>query len=89
MKVPVADTHRDLGGIDGFPIGVGNGEIGGAGADPRIDHWDRMGIGLLGLHSGNRQNKSRDKQDETVDAHSYESTPAEAPGKGRKAPDHL
>ena len=45
---PVGDVDFDLGGIHRGATGVGDGEIGGAGADAAVEDGDGLGIGLLG-----------------------------------------
>ena len=51
----VGDVNFHFGGIDGFVIGAGNGEIGRAGAQSGIDHGNGMRIWGLRLGEGNQQ----------------------------------
>jgi hypothetical protein len=50
----VGDVDFDLGRIHGGTSRVGDGEIGGAGADAAVEDGDSLGIGLLG-RSGRRR----------------------------------
>lgn len=50
----VGDVDFDLGSIHGGAGRVGDGEIGGAGADAAVEDGDSLGIGLLG-RSGRRR----------------------------------
>jgi len=38
----------DFSGVDGFMVGVGDGELGGAGADAGVDRRDGVRVGSLG-----------------------------------------
>ena len=42
----VSDVDADVGGVDGLTLRVGNGEIGGAGAEAGIDFGDGFGVRL-------------------------------------------
>src|ERR1700722_6772787 len=41
----VGDVNRDLGGVDSAAVGIGHGEVGGAGSDSAIDHGNGLRIG--------------------------------------------
>jgi len=45
----VRDVDFDFGEVDGLVVGVGDGEVGGAGAEGGVDDGDGFGVGLLGL----------------------------------------
>lgn len=40
----VGDVHADIGGVDGFAQNIIDSEIGGAGAEARVDGGDGFGI---------------------------------------------
>ncbi|SPF42331.1 hypothetical protein SBA1_440029 [Candidatus Sulfotelmatobacter kueseliae] len=62
FEVELADVHEAIGdvdlhfgSVDGSASRIVDGEVGGAGTDAAIDHWNRMGVawrGTGGLREG-------------------------------------
>jgi len=56
----IGDVDFDLSEVDRFAVGVGDGEIGGAGAETAVDHWDGLGVGCLGRGGDGKQERQED-----------------------------
>lgn len=63
---PVGDVDFDSRRIDGFAGVVGDGEVGGAGAQATIDRGDGMGIGSLGEGRGEQQQEQESSHREDI-----------------------
>ena len=51
----VGDVDFDFGVVDGSVVGIGDSEVGGAGADGAVDAGDGVGVGSLGRGEGEQK----------------------------------
>jgi hypothetical protein len=57
----VGDVDFDFREVDGLAVGIGNGEVGGAGAKAGIDDGNGFGIGGLGQRWGGQEEGEQDR----------------------------
>ena len=62
----VGDVDLNGGGIDGLAGVIGDGEVGGAGAEAAINRGDGVGIGSLGEGGGHQQEEQEGSHRETL-----------------------